>query len=700
MTKDQHQASPSSGGPPASGLNARNAVSLDILGPFSLHDAHDAVNILPKKAQALLAYVAMHPRRLVSRDKLTALIWTDNDADQARHSLRQCLVSLRAAFTSMACGALVTDGANVMLAPSDSITVDVHRFEALSRSHKPEELAAATGLYRDEFLAGLQIASEPIAEWITLERRRLSSTMSDVLFRLAGALERKGDVSGAIDIAQRLTAFDPLREDGYRLLMRLLTAVGKRSAALAQHAHCVDILRRELDIGPEPETARLAEAIRKGEMGPSAGPEIAGAPGAMAVGGVSTADPAGRADGHPLLTLALSDKPSIAVLPFENISAASGQDYFADGITEDIITGLSRLKWLFVIARNSTFTYKGRAVDVRQIGRELGVRYVLEGSVRVAAGRARITAQLAEAATGNHLWAEHYDRQIADVFAVQDEITASILATIEPRLYAAEGSRARHKHPDSLEAWNFVAHALTLVDASTRQNIATMRELLGKAVALDPAYSQAHALLAFATAVGAFFGWSAPEDAMASAWESARLAVRLDVDDPWAHFALGFVRRQRGEVDAAIAEFQQAVALNPSFAFAHSHLGVALCGLGNTAAGLVHIDTAERLSPRGLAARFNCTARAMASFVDRRYQDGIDFARKATRESPDEVAAYRLLVANLACAGEIEEAGKALAELRRLVPDISLRSLEFAARHYRDADRRRFIEAFRLVALE
>jgi TolB-like protein/DNA-binding SARP family transcriptional activator len=659
-----------------------NAASLDILGPFRLHDASHVVDTLPKKAQALLAYVAMHPQRLASRDKLSALIWTDNDADQARHSLRQCLVSLRAAFTPMACDALITDGANVMLAPSDSITVDVHRFEALSRSEKPEELAAAAELYRDEFLAGLQIASEPIAAWINLERRRLSSTMSDVLFRLANALERNGDLSGAIDAAQRLTAFDPLREDGYRLHMRLLAAVGKRSAALAQHAHCVHVLRRELNISPEPETAHLAEAIRKGEMGPWAGPGITGAA------------------GQTLPTLTAPDKPSIAVLPFENMSAAPEQDHFADGITEDIITGLSRLKWLFVIARNSTFTYKGRAVDVRQIGRELGARYVLEGSVRVSAGRARITVQLAEAATGNHLWAEHYDRQIADVFTVQDEITTSILATIEPRLYAAEGSRARHKHADSLEAWNCVAHAMTLVDMSTRQNIATMCELLGKALTLDPAYSQAHALMAFATAVGAFFGWSEPEDAMASAWESARLAVRLDVDEPWAHFAMGFVRRQRGEVDAAIAEFQQAVTLNPSFAFAHSHLGVALCSLGNTAAGLAHIDTAERLSPRGLAARFNCTARAMASFVDRRYLDGIDFARKATREGPDEVAAYRFLVANLVCAGKIEEAGAALAELRRLVPDISLRSLEFAARHYRDGDRRRFLKAFRLAGLE
>ena len=397
--------------------------------------------------------------------------------------------------------------------------------------------------------------------------------------------------------------------------------------------------------------------------------------------------------------LALPDKPSIAVLPFQNMSGDPEQEYFADGITEDITTALSRLRWFFVIARNSSFAYKGKVVDVRLIARELGVRYVLEGSVRKSGDRLRITAQLIDAMTGNHIWAQRYDREVADVFALQDEITSNVVATIEPQLYAAEDFRAKHKRPESLNAWDCVARALSLIMKMTKHDNAAAQELLKKAIAIDPSYAQAYSLLAFSLSLDNSWGWQPSESVLAPAWDVAQKAVRLDVDDPWAHLALGHLHRQRRELRDAVAEFQNALALNPNFAFAHTHLGLALCFLGRSEEALVELDTAERLSPRDFQAGLNDIARAVACFIDGRYRDGIAFARKAIRRNPDTVGAHHLVVVNSALAGEVAEARAALQTLRRFEPDLSLETLDMAV-YARDEDRRRYFEAFRLAGLE
>jgi adenylate cyclase len=230
--------------------------------------------------------------------------------------------------------------------------------------------------------------------------------------------------------------------------------------------------------------------------------------------------------------LALPDKPSIAVLPFQNMSGDLDQEYFADGITEDITTALSRLRWFFVIARNSSFTYKGKVVDVRTVGRELGVRYVLEGSVRKGGDRVRITAQLIDAVTGNQIWAERYDREVADIFALQDEITSNVVATIEPQLYSAEDVRAKRKPAENLDAWDCVARALSLIMKFTKHDNAAAQELLRRAIAIDPAYARAYSLLALSLSLANSWGWEPSESVLTPAWDAAQKAVRLDVDDP------------------------------------------------------------------------------------------------------------------------------------------------------------------------
>jgi TolB-like protein len=248
------------------------------------------------------------------------------------------------------------------------------------------------------------------------------------------------------------------------------------------------------------------------------------------------------------------------------------QEYFSDGITEDIITALSKLRWFFVIARNSSFTYKGRAVHIRQIAEEFGVGYVVEGSVRKGGERLRITAQLNDVATGSHLWAERYDRDLADVFAVQDEITEAIVAAIEPQIYAAENFRARRQPPNSLDAWDLVMRALAHYWRVTRQDNLVAQALLEKAIAIDPHYGQALGVLAASHTFSAHMGW-ADMAAVRLAERAALAAILADSEDPWAHYALGCAHLYNRRCDDSLAEFEVSLRLNPNFALARPIMG-------------------------------------------------------------------------------------------------------------------------------
>src|SRR5262249_26278176 len=272
----------------------------------------------------------------------------------------------------------------------------------------------------------------------------------------------------------------------------------------------------------------------------------------------------------------VSDRPAIAVLAFNNMSDDPDQDYFCDGITEDILTALSKVRWFFVIARNSSFTYKGRNVHIKQIANELGVRYVVEGSVRKAKDRVRITAQLNDAITGGHLWADHSDRDLTDVFAVQDEITNAIVAAIEPQIYAAENFRARRKPPASLDAWDLLMRALSHYWRITPEDHVVAQALLQQAIAIDPNYGQAQGLLAASHMFGVHLGWADLATAATIAERAAALAVQLDHEDAWAHTALGSVYFSTRRLDDALSEFETALRLNSNFCLAQGYYALAL----------------------------------------------------------------------------------------------------------------------------
>ena len=340
------------------------------------------------------------------------------------------------------------------------------------------------------------------------------------------------------------------------------------------------------------------------------------------------------------------------MLPFANLSGEPEQEYFSDGISEDIITALSKLRWFFVIARNSSFIYKGKSVHMKQIGEELGVGYVVEGSVRKDGDHVRITAQLIDVATGSHLWAERYDRDLADVFAVQDEITEAVVAAIEPQLYAAENFRAQRKAPDNMDAWDLVMRALSHYWRVTRQDNLVAQALLEKAIAIDPELRPgARRCSPPAISFGAHMGWQDMADG-----RSGRRARGAGGDPRRQRGPLGALcARQRLSVPAALrrllAEFEMALRLNPNFSPARGYYGLALSYRGRWEEGDDAARAALRLSPRDPFAAIYCGVAAYCQFVGRNYEEAIRLSREALRQRSDFVGAHRVLTAAAGMAG-------------------------------------------------
>jgi tetratricopeptide (TPR) repeat protein len=352
-----------------------------------------------------------------------------------------------------------------------------------------------------------------------------------------------------------------------------------------------------------------------------------------------------------------------------------------------------------VIARNSSFIYKGKAVHMKQIAEELGVRYVVEGSVRKGGDRVRITAQLNDVTTGSHLWAERYDRELADVFAVQDEITESIVAAIEPQLYAAENFRAQRKPPDSLDAWDLVMRALSHHWRVTRQDNVVAQALLEKAIAIDPNYGQALGVLATSYMFTAHMGWMDMANAMPIAERAALAAIRADGEDPWAHHALGMVHLFARRCEDSLAEFELALGLNPNFALAQGFYGLSLAYGGFWQDGCEAARRALRLSPRDPYSALYSGIASYAEFLGGHYDEAMRLAREALRQRGDFVGAHRVLTAAAAMAGQEEAAKAALEACRRAQPNISLAWLAEHMPIQQDTDREHYLEGLRRAGL-
>lgn len=401
---------------------------------------------------------------------------------------------------------------------------------------------------------------------------------------------------------------------------------------------------------------------------------------------------------HGSLAPRMPEKPSIAVLPFTNMSGDPEQEYFSDGITEDIINALSRLRWFFVIARNSTFVYKGQAADVRQVGRDLGVRYVLEGSVRKSGQRIRITSQLLDANTSNQIWSERYDRELTDIFALQDEITASVTSAIEPKLLAAEGMRTEARSTDDLDAWDMVARALSLFWKLTAADSTSAIAILRQAAERHPNYAPAHSMLAFALFASGYVGWIPAGTDREFAASLARRAAEIDDSDPWAHMALGYFEFTGRHTNEAVRHFKAALDLNPNFAAAEGSIGFALALDGQSEDAINRFDQAIRMSPRDPFNSFFFVGIAAAHYLAGRYTEAVKWARQAVQLRPGYMGAHRILCASLAQADHADEAKAVMNTLKQLQPNISIAGIRQSV-PYTAGPMERFLDGMKKAGL-
>jgi adenylate cyclase len=395
----------------------------------------------------------------------------------------------------------------------------------------------------------------------------------------------------------------------------------------------------------------------------------------------------------------LPEKPSIAVLPFANMSGDPEQEFFSDGLSEDIITSLSQLPDMLVIARNSTFTYKGKSVKVQHVGRELGVRYVLEGSVRKAGDRMRITAQLIDATTEHHLWAERYDRNLEDIFAIQDEITLRILKALQVKLIEGEQGRLSAKGTENIEAYLKTLQARSYYRRFDRGSSLLARQIFEEAIALDPQYPMPYAMLGWTYWSDVFLGWSdSPRESLKRAFASAQKCIALDDSFPAAHGLLSWLYLMKREHDTAILEAEKALALDPNSVDAHMWLGNVLNFAGRPDEAISVLEGAIRLNPFASSSHLHMLG--MAYREAGKYEESITLCKKAIQRQPNNIYAYIVLAATYSLLNRQEKAHAAAGEVLRIDPKFSLDYFAESRPHIDPANTARFIEVLRKAGLK
>ena len=623
-------------------------LTLTLFGGFEASIGGQTITLAGKKARALLAYLALNPDQDHSREKIAALLWGNSGEEQARASLRQTLTSMRRALSPKITDGLVLDGEAFSLNASKA-SVDVLEFGKALLEDGPVALERAVGLYRGELLGAFSLREPGFQEWLESERTHLRRLVMDAFSRLLRHYEGTGKSDDAIGAATRLLELDPLQDEVHRSLMQLYVAQGRRGLALQQYELCRSLLREELEVEPATETEALYQAIREQREFETAAPAkaanvrrpwliaVASIAAVVAVAVIAVAAwqltrdegeqvvmaAAAEDDAQKREALALPDKPSIAVLAFSNLSNDPDQEYFTDGMTEDIITDLSKISALFVIARNSSFAYKGKRTDVRTVARELGVRYVLEGSVRRAGDQVRINAQLVDASTGGHLWAERYDGTMEDVFALQDQVVQQIVSALAVTLTTAEQKIVSLRDTDSVEAYEAFLQGWQHYRRYTPEALSKAVVYLDRAIELDPEYGRAYAARSLST------------DAMARSFD-----------------ATGLRRLSASGSDPAVVR---------------RLLGTGFGGRANTTTTMFKALKV----PNSTAYQAN----SWLSVVGRRYENAVAAARRAVTLDPNDPEGFIALASALLSDGKPVEAEEAVETAMRLDPHYPSRYL-------------------------
>lgn len=655
-------------------------LKLRLLGRFSLACADREIALPGMRSRALLAFLACNAGKPYPREKLVGLFWGERFEVQARQSLRQALSTLRKKL-----GPEVVDADRGQVRLAESYPSDVSRFLALIASGNRDDLKQAVELYEDDLLTGFSLEETSFMEWLERERSRLRDLVMRALDRL---MEQGADIDPEelLAFAQRAVSIDPYGESAHRHLLRALALMGRRSDALTHYREVEQRLRRDLGVEPEAATREILEAVRSGAL-------------AAHVGKTTELR---LPDQQKVDRTPAEGKPGIAVLPFDNIGGDATASRLADGITEDIITDLARFRGLDVIARNSAAVYKGEAVDVRRIGRDLGVRYVLAGSIQRQSEQIRVTAQLIGASNGATLWSDRWDRPAGDIFAVQTEVAERVAVTLggmggSAAITAEEIRKARRRSPESLTAYDYYLLANEGRTLFTRDSISRGLAAATKAITLEPTLGRAYVARAWLNYITVHCGGDF-EQAMWGMEADAKRALALDPYDAEARVALAFYLSGRGRFEECEVHLRAALQANPSNAqvLVVAAAMLAWCGKPDEAAELA--DKVMRLDPWMTAENLNCVKDAY--FFARRFQDVVATVSRIPRDARGR-GSQVLLTLSYALLGRIDEAATARAELLAAHRSMSAELLlnqdwAFA----RPEEERLLLEGFRAAGLD
>ena len=537
-------------------------IKISLLGGFRASSGDgEVVRFSSKKAQALIAYLVTESGRSHSREHLATLLWGNTGEERARHNLRQSLAKIRQVF-----GEIVVSSADCLGIDPEVCDSDVGAFLAAADGQSNETLLECVRLYEGEFLAGVELREPAFADWLSLTRDRLRKTACDAATRLASTMIEDGRLQEAVSVLDDLIAVDPADENAHRELMKAYAAMGNRAKALRQYQRCLEALEKELGVTPDVETRALCRELQDGKDGAAED--------------------------------ALSDPkvPTVALLPFENRSGRE-DDYFADGITEDLITALSSFHSLAVISRGSSFNYRDRTVPDKTIARELGAQYLVTGSVQRVENRVRINVQLMDAEAGLQVWGHRFDREMEDVFALQDEITSTLVSTLAGRVEAARLSQARKAPPERLDAYDLVLRGKDHHHRFTAEDTKLCIEMFERAIQRDPDYAVAHAWLACGYGLAIVFKLEDTARLVDKSQAAAETGLRLDENESECHRVLAQVQLTRRDLNRALWHQEKALFLNPNDDRILCAQGEILTFVGRAEEGLNWIRRSMRLNP-------------------------------------------------------------------------------------------------------
>ncbi|MDP6581157.1 MAG: BTAD domain-containing putative transcriptional regulator [Vicinamibacterales bacterium] len=610
-------------------------VRLALLGPFEARWSDgETLALSGKKIQGLVAYLAIESDRAHAREELATLLWSEAGEERARHNLRQALSKIR-----RGCESLIVSEDDTLRLDREHCEVDVHEFWRQLDTEEPDELRRGLDLYRHDLLEGLVVREEAFDDWLRDARTRLRDLACGGFERLADALTALDRLDEAIAVLRRRLVFDPACEQAHRGLMELLARTGRRSDALRQYQTCVDALARELGVEPGVETQATYARIRQAESDPSPSSE--------------RREPDGPRSEGPTD----AETPSVAVLPFENLTDDEDR-YFTDGITEDIITALSRFGGLLVIARESSFAFRDRDRRADEIGRELGFQFIVRGTVRRAGSRVRLGVQLLGAASAKHVWAQRFDRDLEDVFALQDEITETVVSTLAGQVEAARLARARRTQTEQLDAYDFVLRGKDHHHRLTPDDCDTAIEMFERAIERDGDYALAHAWLGCGLGQAMQFRPDESEALLERAERAAERGRQLDDNESECHRILAQVAIIRHDLIRARSHQERAVLLNPNDDRIVCAMGTLLVLEGRAGEAEAWIRKAMRLNPYHHEAFWFHLGRAL--FHAERHAEAWTALGKITRPRLRE-AAYRVAIAaRLGHPHEIQRAVDAL----------------------------------------